>query len=370
MPVVTLLDDRIYVVATLLVLLGLCGGAFLTSRTPRRTWGGTALNALVILVASALIMAGSFLALNRVNGWFSAVGDIVGATGDEARTTLGGTGPFAGEEIKPGTVGALAPLPEPGSQIQHVKVPTSLGGAWDVLIILPDGYFDPANANRLYPVLFAGHGVPGTPEAYLGAFDLRGAEADAVAAKKISPFVTVVPNILPEGYDNECIYGSRGPRQLEDWLASDIPTFLKGHLRVRHDRTSWAWFGFSAGGYCGAMIAMRHPEAFAGAVSLGGYYAPTWENKTPNLTPAQLAAYDLPALARATPPRVALWVQASKTDVYSWPSVQALLGAVREPTSVTAVIDEAGSHSPAAWAAHIPETLEWLGRTIPGFAAS
>lgn len=83
-----LLTNAIYPVAVILVLVAVVGGAWLTSRT-RRGWGGTLLNGLVILLASLLVTLGVGLVLNRQNGWYPTLQDLLPAPSDSAGKVYG-----------------------------------------------------------------------------------------------------------------------------------------------------------------------------------------------------------------------------------------------------------------------------------------
>ena len=78
--------------------------------------------------------------------------------------------------------------------------------------------------------------------------------------------------------------------------------------------------------------------------------------------------YDLPALAKRVPPRVAIWLESSRRDTLSYPSTRALLQTARAPTSSDADILARAGHRPSVWEALLNRALDWLGRTVPGLA--
>lgn len=215
----------------------------------------------------------------------------------------------------------------------------------------------------------AGHGYPGSPEQWISPIDIRPLLDPVVAAKKIAPSIVVIPHIAPNMQDTECIAGPGGQDELEQWLAKELPEFLASRLRVATDRTSWAWIGFSYGGWCSAMMTMLHPDRYSAAVVLGGYFRPMWPANAPAWTKdaTVVKRYDLVALAAHTPPSVALWVQSSTQDPESWRTTKAFIDAVKPPLSVTATIDKSGGHTLGAWSPHVPTALTWLGATVPGF---
>ena len=371
-----LLSDSVYWLAAFLTAVALVGGAWLTGRLPHTSWRWL-WNVPVVALASVLVAVSAGLVLNRQNAWYTSWGDLLGTSSGSSHVVVVG-------EAKARTVfqhdlsvvrtdtRTLPPLPSPGSRIQRYTIATSVGhNAWQVTVILPQGYGDPANAQRAYPVLMAAHGAPGSPDSYLprGRMPIMALTDPSVAAHKVSPFITVVPSLLPGGSDNECVFGPGGPDQLETWLSVDIPKFVTAHFRVIRQRSGWAWLGYSAGGWCAAMETILHPNTFAAAAILSGYFTPWW-GATPPFGPnsPQEARLDLIAQVQKTRPHVALWVQSSRPDTESYPSTRLFLSKVRSPTLVQAVIDSTGGHRFPSWTPHVPQIMAWLGKNVPGFA--
>lgn len=366
-----LLSESIYWVAAALGVVAVTGGAWLTSRTPRGRFSGWVLNMLVIVLSSALVAVSAFLVLNRQNSWYASLSEIWAKPGVSITVQHGSRDPqetFGKDPAVDRTdKRALPPLPSPGERVQVFEVPSSVGPeSWQVTVVLPADYFDPQSADRAYPVLVGGHGIPGHPSQFRTKMDLETLGDQSVSLGAVHPFVAVLPELLPDGVDTECIFGPSGPDQMETWLTVDAPRFVKEHLRVIQGRTGWAWIGISAGAFCGVMSTMRHPETFAAAISLGGYFKPIWDG-TPPLARKQQAEYDLPALARNSPPPVALYLQSSKQDKKYWKQTTKFLSAVRAPTLVESVEDDVGGHNWNTWLPHFPDAMEWLGRTVPGF---
>lgn len=244
-PGMNLMSDSAYWVAGVIALIALVAGAWLTSRTPRN-WKGALINGVAVLVTGAMLITSVGLVLNRQNGWYASFGDVF-RSGRSTTDAYGAGSPFEGAapEPAPAATAVLPPLPAPGERVQHFEVPTSVGHqSWRVTVILPPDYFAAESSTRAYPVLYAGHGFPGSPQQYETAFNLQKMGDDAVRAKHIRPFITVIPDITPTGADTECISGPDDVQQMETWLAKDIPAFVAGHLRAAPGRTNAAWLGF------------------------------------------------------------------------------------------------------------------------------
>ncbi len=269
----------------------------------------------------------------------------------------------------------LVASPGPNGQYQQYTVggPAS-GVTGSVTVWFPAAYTDPAEERRLFPVLEAFHGIPGTPSQWAHGLHLGDTVAASAAAGRIADPILVLPNIAPNAIDTECVDGSGQEPHMETWLAKDVPDWITTHLRVQRGRGSWATLGLSAGAYCAAMVTMLHPDRFSAAISLGGYYQPSFDRSFVPFAPDSAAAarYDLVRLARTNPPPVALWLQTSQADPVSYGTTEELLQAARAPISITADVLQNAGHRLAAvcWAPLVPQTLRWLGSSIPGFRPS
>lgn len=266
----------------------------------------------------------------------------------------------------------LPPLPRPGSRLQGYEVTgASSHLVGSVLVDLPRGY-DPM-ARTHYPVIIALHGTPGEPRAWLGPMAFGTTIDAAVDDHELAAPILVMPQVnFPYSVDSECVNGPAGSPQVETWLTSDLPAWIVGHFRVSPDRTGWAVAGYSAGGWCAAMVAMRHPGLVGGALVFGGYFAPEFSPGYDPLVRSVTSAgrYDLITMAHVHPPAVALWVMTSKGDATSYPSTARFLRAARPPLSVTSWVARSGGHRFGLWVLAAPDGLRWLGRSLPGFAPS
>lgn len=369
-----LLSDAVVVVAAALAVVSISAAAWFSSRTPR-SWRGAGLNLVIVTVSAALVALSLGLVLNRYNAWYPTIADLWATPSDDETSQDAGAAPSVvfTEKPTPGATQAdtrhLPPLPTPGARIQRFSVPTGNGKqSWPAVVVLPKGYGEAANARRSYPVLYAGHGFPGTPQQWLGSLNLPGQVDLLTDAKRLASLIIVIPDLMPNRTDTECAFGPDGPTQVESWLATDLPAFLHSRLRTQTARTSQAWIGFSAGGWCGAMATMLHPEQFSAAISLGGYFRPIWDKRTPDWARNSAAGkrLDLVSLAAHAPPP-ALWLQTSRRDPQTFPVTQELIKAAKPPLSITATITETGGHTTATWAPYVEPGLSWLGRTVPGF---
>lgn len=237
-----------------------------------------------------------------------------------------------------------------------------------VLVRLPSAYFDPGHRNDTFPVIETFHGSPGHVEQWLGKLHLGNVLDRAVTAHRIAPAIVVSPDMnYPDAADRECVDGGRGRPALETWATQDVPDWVERTFRARTGRDAWATIGLSAGGWCAAMAAMLHPDRYRAAMVMSGYFRPQFPSTAPYPAGgAQERRYDLVALARSAPPRVAIWLETSPHDLPSYPTSRALTstGAL----AVTPVVLPRNDHSWSVWAALLPGALDWLARTASGFA--
>lgn len=329
----------------------------------------------VLFTLAVLSLIGALL--NNEYAFYTSWSDLLGSP-EPAKPAHYGATPSAtalvtakSQSRHPGDSTPFRPqpaLPSPGQRLQKytVRVPGS-NVQHKVYVHLPAGY-DPAAATA-YPVLLALHGYPGSPDSYnkLGRFYDK-VDA-AVAGRAMRAPIVVVPQLnASANADSECV-DVPGGAQTETWLAHDLRAWVGARFRADMRADSWATWGYSFGGWCATMLAMKHPHAFGAAVACQGYFRPVFTGAAPFApTSREARSYDLVALAKSAPPPVALWVVTSAKDPFSYPSTREFLDAVRAPTSATAYIGSAGGHRTSVWTPKIPASFAWLGHTAAGFA--
>lgn len=341
------------------------------------------------VIVTVLLAVG--VTLNDQYGWYANWGDLgtafiatdpghvvaAGAVAAQAAAAPSGGGSGVDHEDVP-----LADLPSPSAlglglrpgpadgQIREYNVPGPVSRlASSITVWFPPQYTDPAMAHHRFPVLEAFHGAPGTPRQLWFNMSLGKLVAQQTAAGNLAPSVIVMPFYTPGQLDTECVDGGAGQPQVEQWITRDVTGWVEHHLRVGNSRTSWATFGLSAGAWCASMLAMLHPDLYSAAISLGGYYQPSFERPyIPFKTDSpQWEHYDLLKLAHDHPPRIALWVQTSKADPVSYGTTSRLLTIAKPPMSITADVLANAGHRLGVWTPLIPQTMQWLGKTAPGF---
>jgi hypothetical protein len=242
-----------------------------------------------------------------------------------------------------------------------------------ILVSLPAGYDDPANASRRYPVIEAFPGWPGTLSGLATGFALRPTLDSLAAAHQIRNAILVLAYPwVPAGRDTECVNGPGGRAagdQVETWLTVDVPQWVRTHLRAAAAATSWATFGISAGAWCAAMASLRHPSVYRGAIVLGGYFWPQWGYWRPyGAYGRYLPGHNLVVLEKKSPVPVAMWAYTSVGDPFSYPTTTQFSAVVRAPTQYAVHVAASGKHSSSQWKPWLSTALRWLAHAEPGFA--
>jgi S-formylglutathione hydrolase FrmB len=228
-----------------LVALGAAAAAWRGNRPGRR---------LAALVAIPLTVA---FAANQVNAWFA----YLPTAADVAGAPVQGEMPWAKVEGRPAASPAVVRLdiPATGSHFHHRPA----------YVWLP-----PAAARAgggPLPVVMMLAGTPGAPDNLLRAADIgRVAERYARAHDGTAPSLVFPDHNGSFAGDSECVDGPRG--DAETYLASDVPRFVAS--RLGGSPQGWGIFGYSEGGTCALVLALRHPRQFSSFVDIGGDLRP------------------------------------------------------------------------------------------------
>ncbi len=265
---------------------------------------------------------------------------------------------------------AVQPLPSPGGgtagRLVNLSVPGKASGlSLPMLAYLPAAY--DAHPTTRFPVIEALHGYPASPAQWITALHTPEYLDREIAAGRMAPTVVLFPYTTPDRLlDTECTNLSHGP-QAETYLTVDVPAAAGNQLRVRTDRAGWGLIGYSAGGFCAANLALRHPTEFAAAASLSGY-------ATPGITIGDGTEHtlnnDIWRLQHLPPPAVALYLGCARADRTAMRDTSALAQLVRAPMNVTTGYVNDGGHNIGTWLAMEPPAFDWLsswlGRPLAG----
>jgi S-formylglutathione hydrolase FrmB len=164
-------------------------------------------------------------------------------------------------------------IPSTG-QVATVQIPGPAAGqpAKDAYVYLPPAWCN--NDDTDYPVAIMLHGAP-SPEGgkdFLGAMELV-KYADAFAADHGGKTPVIVMPNAGSPNDTECA-DSQKYGKIETYLTTDVPNWIRSWNvltdRIQPPGKGWIIGGYSMGGTCSLMLALRHPELFQTFADYGG----------------------------------------------------------------------------------------------------
>ncbi|MDE6403306.1 MAG: esterase family protein [Muribaculaceae bacterium] len=155
--------------------------------------------------------------------------------------------------------------------------------AMNVVVVTPEGYNDPANADRHYPVVYLLHGYSDNYKCWP---DRTQPALDSLATHWNMIFV------CPDGRNSWYFDSKLNPKmQMESFITRDLVPHIDKNYRTIADPAHRAITGLSMGGHGALWLAMRHSDIWgnAGATSGGVDFLP-WPNNW-NI-PDALGKYD------------------------------------------------------------------------------
>jgi enterochelin esterase-like enzyme len=130
-----------------------------------------------------------------------------------------------------------------------------------------------ANDQIRLPVILLLAGYPGSPINWEQSGILSIMDTFAAAHKGLAPIVVAVDFTGTKDVDTECVDSIQG--SAETYLTKDVPTYLKQHYQVQNDPSGWAIGGYSAGGTCSPLIALRNPAVYQNFMNISGDAMPS-----------------------------------------------------------------------------------------------
>jgi len=316
----------------------------------------------LLLLIQVLALTSIGLTINRSNDFFASWGDLVGAKNalskvainpeslstitsndlKEAKVTKGGSLIFkkiiTGAKSKVSDYVYLVTSPALSKQLESAPSP-SLGNNYQVIEFLP--------------------GFPGVPQTWIGAMDGIGEIERGEKAGKIRPTLSVIPSInVVRGTDTECL-DIPGLAYVETWLTVDMKTFVRTFMGI--DDRRWSTFGYSTGGWCAAMLGIRHQDQYKSAVSIAGYFEPSFSSGI--ITPERKILRDKYDLAKITASQTndfKLMAIYSRRDEYSYISINKYLSKINGALNVKLVVMPNAGHNTKSWKPFVSTGLDWL----------
>ncbi len=250
------------------------------------------------------------------------------------------------------------PAPWTGGVVRQVKV----------VVYLPAGY---ATSTRAYPVVYEAPFSFNLFENWIGLQAILDAKI-ASGALPASLYVFVQPAHSPI-HDTECADSVDGRQKVDTFVSSTLVQTVDQRFRTIPTAAARAVMGFSQGGFCAAMLALQHPDVFATAISISGYYeAGIRSGQTPvawmpfgGLAAAEAAASPVRLVTRLTPAQrqtTLLVLEADPAQPFYGPQYTAMLAAAHRAGVAVVAVPMQAPHSWPVVAASLPMMLAALAQ--------
>ncbi|QLE75509.1 esterase [Streptomyces rectiverticillatus] len=349
-----------------IAVLGVCLAAFRIPLLRPRYWAGAVLAALLAVLLGASEINQHFdqypTARSALNSWLTKTTSITDATG---RTEPALRVP-AGKTISdvwhppPGMAG--------NGTLSKSSIPGTRSGfdARGAYVYLPPAYR--ASPRPLLPVVVLMAGQPGSPDDWINSGRLVDMmNAFAGEHRGLAPVIVVVDPLGSQFANTLCLDSKLG--NVQTYLATDVPAWIRSHLQVADARTSWVISGISFGGTCSIQLGVNAPHVYGVVNDISGQEAPTLGSRRKTVeaafggdTAAFTAVNPLDVMARQRfPGTKAAFVAGSSDDTYRPQQRKVYDAAVKAGMRAEWVLLP-GGHSWQVWRPGLERQLPWISR--------
>ncbi len=343
------------------------------SRWPRRLALPARTLSLLLVMAMGAVLAGDLL--NRSEGFYSSFSDLLGTSPvhEPPDSFSLGRGQAQLDILTPDweARGRRDAAAERGTVVLARFAGPRSGIVRTGLVYLPADYFSPLSRTR-FDVVEMFHGTPGGPGNVTDKLHIALLLDTEIATGRIPPVIAAIPTTY-EHQSSECVDAVRGERD-ETFLAVDVPADVEARFPVLPGR-SFVALGYSTGGFCAVNLALHHPDRYAAAASLSGYFTAGTDPGTSPLyqgnRTALLRNSPLWWVSHRAPTAPPLYLFASTNDHTRPNPVRqeaALAAAIRRhaPRLLTnAVLLPYGAHTWSTWEDAVPPALDWMAGFLP-----
>jgi hypothetical protein len=318
-----------------------------------------------VVLIQILFLSATGLTINRYGEFYSSWYDLVGIRADLNKAAVS-TSQLSSLTLR--DIRKAKTLAGGSVVIKKVITGENSGVTDTVYVVLPPRIAKELRKNTNFSLITEDYkivelfsGYPGVPATWIGA--LRGITAleKLENSNQIPQTIAIIPSInVAPGEDTECMNYRGGP-QVETWLTKDMHLFAQRFIGV--DSRQWATFGYSTGGWCAAEIAIRHQDQYSSAISLAGYFSPSYAFGTSPVEKAFLKnEYDLNRILKVDNNSVHLLVIASKNDRFSYGSTQNFLKKTGSLVSIKYDEIPSGGHNLSVWRPYVTTGFLWLNQ--------
>lgn len=317
---------------------------------------------LVLALCQILIVATVGISINRSNGFYSSWKDLFGRGVDYSSVAVAST---AATKLDATILKGAQKSLNGQVIVKEIVKGTNSGISNEVYLVLPKSavsYIEngrPINMEKTKVVEFLA-GFPSQPENWFRSLDLTKALATSEKANPGYSIIGVIPTVNVAGsQDLECMNFPKPGVQTETWLTTDIQTFVNNRLGI--SPTRWGVIGVSTGGWCAAMLSIKHENLFYAAVSIAGYYRPALTKSTDPVIKSQLEAdYDFTKLEAAMTGKMDMLLIASVGDIYSFAETKKFRALQHLNINYQYIELASGGHNARVWIPQISLSLDWL----------
>lgn len=318
-----------------------------------------------MVLIQCLALASTALTVNRAGEFYASWGDLFGSKNQLAKVALA---PDILAQISASDIEKADRTPG-GSLILRKIIKGKDSGISDVVYVaLPPKMATKMLENPSAPTIGDNYqvvelfpGFPGVPQTWIGSMAGITTLENLENSGTIKESIAIIPaiNVMP-GEDTECLDFIGGP-QVETWITSDMREFAKTYLGV--DSRRWSAFGFSTGGWCASEVAIRHPDLYKSAVSLAGYFKPTFSLGVSKRERKFLTTeYDLIETLKSKHPAVDMLVIASNKDRFTHQAALDFLKASAGLLKTRYIAIPEGGHNTRVWKPFVPTAYEWIDK--------
>jgi enterochelin esterase-like enzyme len=311
--------------------------------------------ALVVCATTALASAG--IAVNHELHLYSTWGSLL--TGSQIEAVAAVPAPMGNADA-----GHVDAGHDKSQVVQFTVAGQASGITMPAFAYLPPGYASGESSATRYPVVEAFDGFPGSPNFWLKTMRVQEVLDQEIAAGRMAPTVVIFPyQTQNPAIDTECV-DAVGGAKFDTFLTTDVRTAVTTQFQVRTDRNSWGTIGTSTGGFCAVNLALRHPDLYAAAASLSGYFEALTDKSTGDLyrgdDRVRKENSPLWRLRNLPLPTTAVYLSSARDDKNAFSQLEQFQAAAKGPVQVTADVVPQGGHSSAVWRAVQPSAFDWL----------
>jgi len=321
---------------------------------------------MILLLCQVLAMATIGIQVNRANGFYESWNDLFGTSSGYTQ------GIAASNLISPLAKADLKNAEHPSAHstlISEVITGASSQVTSLVELDIPNSAVtEMLSAHTLNPhkYRFAEFltGFPSQPKMWFEVLQIDSEISRYNALHPDNQVIGVFPEINIAGHmDLECMNFPNGGPQTETWLSTDIHDYVAHRFAVKD--SSWGIMGVSTGGWCSSMLMTRHPNLYAAAVSIAGYYRPALPlTDSKELQSAMRKKYDFTASEKQLTAVKPMYLTASLGDRYSIRETKKFLAHHYSHLHIEYKQLKSGGHNSRVWVSLIPAAFDWLQRNV------